>query len=313
MLKTKRKMKNTIKSIAALFLIFLFSGSVVKAQDWTIPASAKKKQNPYEATSKNVSSGKKIYNIHCKSCHGDPTMANMLPLAPVAPTDLGAQNFLVQSDGEIYYKVNKGKGAMPTFEKTLSDEDKWMVLSYLRSFDKNKKVATKSVEVNNPEVTEVKLELKVEDADKKMMAQLTGLTKKGKRVGLQGIEMSFLVKRSFGYLDVSGEDPYTNEKGEVEVIFPNDLPGDREGQINLLVKVTDDAFYGKMEEARIVTLGVPTDPKNPLDERAMWGTRANAPIWIIVTFVGGVLSIWSVIFLVLFQMIKLPKLATKKD
>jgi len=45
----------------------------------------------------------------------------------------------------------------------------------------------------------------------------------------------------------------------------------------------------------------------------MWGTRANAPIWIIMTFVGGVVSIWSIIFLVLFQMIKLPKLATKKD
>jgi mono/diheme cytochrome c family protein len=307
------KMKNTIKTLAALFLIFVFSGSFVKAQEWTVPASAKKKQNPYEATSKNVSSGKKIYNIHCKSCHGDPTKANMLPLAPIAPADLGSQNFLVQSDGEIYYKVNKGKGAMPTFEKTISDEDKWMVISFLRSFDKNKKAKQQVAEVKNPEVTDVKLDLDIQDADKKMIAQLTGVTKKGQRVGLQGIEMSFLVKRSFGYLDVSGEDPYTNEKGMVEVNFPNDLPGDREGQVNLLVKVTDDAFYGKQEEARIVTLGVPTDPKNPLDERAMWGTRANAPIWIIVTFVGGVLAIWSVIFLVLFQMIKLPKLAKTRD
>jgi mono/diheme cytochrome c family protein len=309
----KRIMKNTIKNIAALFLIFVFSGSIANAQGWTVPASAKKKQNPYEASSKNISSGKKIYNIQCKSCHGDPTMANMLPLAPVAPTDLGTQNFLVQSDGEIFYKVNKGQGAMPAFEKTISDEDKWMVITFLRSFDKNKQVKQQVAEVKNPEVTDVKLELKVNEADKTMLAKLSGVTKKGQRVGLQGIEMSFLVKRSFGYLDVSGEDPYTNKTGDVQIQFPKDLPGDREGQVNMLVKVTDDAFYGKLEEARVVTLGVPTDPVNPLDERAMWGTRANAPIWIIVTFVGGVLAIWSVIFLVLFQMIKLPKLAKSKD
>ncbi|WP_321280249.1 cytochrome c [Marinifilum fragile] len=307
-------MKNTIKNIAALFLIFIFSGSLANAQGWSVPSSAKKKQNPYEATAKNISSGKKIYNLNCKSCHGDPTMANMLPLAPVAPTDLGSQNFLVQSsDGEIYYKVNKGQGAMPTFEKTLSDEDKWMVITFLRSFDKNKKERQQVAEIKNPEVTDVKLELKVNEAEKNMSAKLSGVTKTGKRVGLQGIEMSFLVKRSFGFLDVSGEDPYTNEKGDVQIQFPKDLPGDREGQVNMLVKVTDDAFYGKLEEARVVTLGVPTDPVNPLDERAMWGTRANAPIWIIVTFVGGVVGIWSVIFLVLFQMIKLPKLASKKD
>jgi hypothetical protein len=240
-------------------------------------------------------------------------MANMLPLAPVAPTDLGAQNFLVQSDGEIYYKVNKGQGAMPTFEKTISDEDKWMVIAFLRSFDQNKKQKQQIAEVKNPEVTDVKLELKVNEEDKSMLANLSGVNSKGERVGLQGIEMSFLVKRSFGYLDVSGDDAYTNSIGDVQIQFPADLPGDREGQVNMIVKVTDDAFYGKLEEARVVTLGVPTDPVNPLDERAMWGTRANAPIWIIVTFVGGVLAIWSVIFLVLFQMIKLPKLAKSKD
>ena len=306
-------MKNTMKTIAALILVFAFSGSIVKAEEWTVPASAKRKQNPYEASSKNLSTGKKVYNIHCKSCHGDATMGNMLPLQPVTPKDLGTQEFLVQSDGEIYYKINKGRGAMPTFEKTLNDEEKWMVIAYLRSFDKNKKAVQQVAGVNNPEVTDVRLLLDIQEQDKLMLAELTGLTKEGKRVGLQGIEMSFLVKRSFGYLDVSGEDAYTDGEGKVKVQFPTDLPGDREGHVDLLVKVTDDAFYGEITENRIATLGVPTDPVNPLDERAMWGTSAKAPIWIIVTFIGGVLGIWGVIFLVLFQLIKLPRLAKPKD
>ena len=306
-------MKNAIKIIAGLFLIVAFTTSVVKAEEWAVPNSSKKKQNPYEASTKNISTGKKIYNINCKSCHGDATMGNMLPLQPVVPSDLGSQAFLVQSDGEVYYKINKGRGAMPTFEKTLSDEDKWMVVTYLRSFDKNKKVSKQIAEVKNPEVTDVKLLLDINQDDKKVSANLTGLTKKGDRVALQGIELSFKVKRSFGYLDVSGDDAYTNEQGIVEIDFPSDLPGDREGHVNLLVKVTDDEYYGEMSVDRIATLGVPTDPVNPLDKRAMWGTRANAPIWIIVSYVGGVIGIWGIIFLVLFQLIQLPKLAKKEE
>ncbi len=306
-------MKNAIKIIASLFLLFAFTTHVVKAQDWSIPASAKKKQNPYEASTKNVSSGKKIYNINCKSCHGDAGMGNMLPLQPVAPSDLGSQAFLIQGDGEIYYKINKGQGAMPTFEKTLSDEDKWMVIAYLRSFDKNKKESKKVAEVVNPEVSDVKLLLDIDDEEKVILAHLTGLTKKGDRVALQGIELSFKIKRSFGYLDISGDDAYTNEKGEVKIIFPADLPGDREGHVNLLVKVTDDAYYGEISSDRIASLGLPTDPINPLDERAMWGTSANAPIWIIISYVGGVISIWGIIFFVLFQMMQLSKLAKTEE
>ena len=306
-------MKNAIKIIAILFLIVAFTTSVVKAEDWAIPNSSKKKQNPYEASTKNISSGKKIYNINCKSCHGDATLGNMLPLQPIAPTDLGTQAFLIQTDGEIYYKVNKGQGSMPTFEKTLSDEDKWMVIAYLRSFDKNKKVSKKITDVKNPEVKDVTLILNINDENKRVKAMLTGITKKGNKVALQGIELSVKVKRSFGYLDVSGDDAYTNEKGEIDIQFPKDLPGDREGHVNLLVKVTDDAYYGELAIDRIATLGVPTDPVNPLDERAMWGTRANAPIWIILSYVGGVISIWGIIFLVLFQLFQLPKLAKMKE
>nr|WP_320118209.1 c-type cytochrome [uncultured Marinifilum sp.] len=306
-------MKKSIHTISILILIFAFTGSFTNAQNWNVPNSAKKVQNPLESSSKNINSGKKLYNIHCKSCHGDPTMNNMLPLAPIAPSDLGSQAFLVQPDGEIFYKLNKGLGAMPTFEKTISDNDKWMIISYLRSFDKNKKISLKVEEINNPEVTDVNLAVDISEADKKIAVLLTGLTKKGNRVGLEGIELSFMVRREFGYLDISGEDPYTNKSGKLDITFPTDLPGDTEGMVNILVKITDENSYGKLEKNQMVALGVPTIPENLLNKRVMWGTRANAPIWIIATFIGGIIFFWSVIFWVIFQMLSLPKLAKNKD
>jgi len=302
-------MKNLSTILATLVLVFAFMNSAY-AEDWNVSATAKKKLNPYELSKKNISKGKKVYQANCKSCHGDPTKANMLPLVPV-PTDLGSQNFLVQSDGEIYHKVKVGKGAMPTFDKTLNDESKWMVITYLRSFDKNKKKVVTAKTVVNPEVTDVKIELNVDSEKKKLKANLTGLKKNGKRVGLEGIELSFLVKRTFGQLDISGEEAYTDANGELLIQFPTDLPGDREGQVDLLVRITDEDNYGPIEEKRVLSIAVPTNPKNILDERAMWGTRANAPIWIVATYILGVIGIWSVIFLVLFQVFQLSKMRVK--
>jgi len=302
-------MKKSFNIIATLFFVFCVC-TTASAEDWKIPASAKNKQNPYEISKKNISAGKKVYQTNCKSCHGDPGMGNMLPLQPT-PSDLGSQDFLIQTDGEIYHKVKSGKGAMPTFNKTLNDESKWMVISYLRSFDKNKKKALVVKEVVNPEVSDVNIGIDIDTEHKKVIAHLTGLTKNGKRVGLQGIELSFLVKRSFGQLDISGEDAYSNEKGELVIQFPTDLPGDREGQVDLLVKITDEDNYGAIEEKRVLSIAVPTNPINPLNERAMWGTRANAPIWIIATYLLGVIGIWSVIFMVIFQVFQLSKMRIK--
>ena len=302
-------MKNLSTILASLVLVFAFMSSA-SAEDWKVSSTAKKKHNPYELSKKNISTGKKVYQTNCKSCHGEPTKANMLPLVPV-PSDLGSQAFLVQSDGEIYHKVKVGKGAMPTFEKTLNDESKWMVIAYLRSFDKNKKKVVATKAVVNPSVTDVKIELNIDTEHKKLMAHLTGLKKNGKRAGLEGVELSFLVRRTFGQLDISGEEAYTDSKGELTIQFPTDLPGDREGQVDLTIKITDEDNYGAIEEKRVLSIAVPTNPKNILAERAMWGTRANAPIWIIASYVFGVIGIWSVIFMVLFQVFQLSKMRTK--
>ncbi|MFA8434476.1 MAG: cytochrome c [Marinifilaceae bacterium] len=305
-------MKQFYSIFTSLLLMLLLSFQGTLAEEWIAPSSAKKKLNPYEASRKNISKGKKVYMTNCKSCHGEPTKDNAMPLVP-KPTDLGSQTFLVQTDGEIYYKVKTGKGTMPTFDKTLNDENKWMVIAYLRSFDKNKKKTPAIAEIENPEVTKAFLKVDVDNNDHRLLAHLTGETPKGKIVNLRNIELEALVKRYFGHLNVAGENAYTDENGKLEIVFPHDLPGDTQGNLDLTVKVADEDLYGKLEVKMISNLGVPTNPKNPLDERAMWGTRANAPIWIILTFSLGVLGIWSVIFLVIFKTLQLKKLAGRKE
>jgi len=301
-----------LKILSCVLMVLVFSLQGAIAEDWTVPSSAKNKRTPYESSRKNISKGKKAYMTNCKSCHGEPTKDNAMPLEP-KPSDLGSQSFLVQSDGEIFYKVQTGRAAMPTFEKTLSGETRWMIIAYLRSFDKNKPQTGAITEVENPEVSNAFLKVDIDDEHHKILAHLTGRTLKGKLVNLQSVELEALVKRQFGQLNVTGENAYTDENGKLEIPFPHDLPGDKQGHVDLTVKVSDDDLYGKLEVKLISKLGVPTNPINPLSERAMWGTRANAPIWIILTFALGVLGIWSIIFLVIFNTPKLKKMAKKKD
>jgi len=305
-------MKYILKILAGFLLVGLFSLQGLKAEDWVVPSNAKNKKNPYGISRKNISQGKKAYLTNCKSCHGDPTKNNAMPLVP-RPTDLGSQSFLVQTDGDIYYKIQTGRAAMPTFAKTLSDEAKWMIISYLRSFDKNKKKSNLTQEIENPEVKHAFLKIDIDDEDHKIIAHLTGETPKGKLVNLQSVELEALVKRQFGQLIVSGDNAYTDENGKLEIPFPHDLPGNKEGDVDLTVKVSDDDLYGKLEVKLVSRLGVPTNPINPLIERAMWGTRAKAPIWIIATFSFVVIGIWSVILLIIFQAFKLRRMARKKD
>jgi len=37
-------------------------------------------------------------------------------------------------DGDLFWKIGKGKGAMPGFKKILSDPDRWNLVNYIRTF-----------------------------------------------------------------------------------------------------------------------------------------------------------------------------------
>jgi len=48
--------------------------------------------------------------------------------------DLTGEGVQSQSDGELYYKSIIGRDEMPNFEKKIrGEEDRWMVINYLRS------------------------------------------------------------------------------------------------------------------------------------------------------------------------------------
>ncbi|MBI5016200.1 MAG: cytochrome c [Deltaproteobacteria bacterium] len=78
-------------------------------------------------------SGKSVYVRLCLSCHGtsgagDGPMAKSLPHRP---PDF-AKVLRAQTDGEIFWKISRGGGAMPSFGKKVSEEERWQLVHFLR-------------------------------------------------------------------------------------------------------------------------------------------------------------------------------------
>jgi mono/diheme cytochrome c family protein len=104
--------------------------------EWKAPARAARKKNPVPADEKSIALGKEVYVHQCLSCHGDnghgdgPAAKDLNP----RPHDLGAANVIEQSDGALFWKITEGKKPMPSFEKLISEDERWQAINYVRTF-----------------------------------------------------------------------------------------------------------------------------------------------------------------------------------
>jgi mono/diheme cytochrome c family protein len=101
---------------------------------WVAPAAEKDKKNPLPADAQTVAQGKKAAEVNCASCHGargkgDGAAAVALNPKPADWTSAKVQS---ESDGEIFWKISTGRGAMPAWN-FLPERDRWALVRYVRS------------------------------------------------------------------------------------------------------------------------------------------------------------------------------------
>ena len=100
---------------------------------WTAPAAEKGIKDPLPRGT-GISEGKQAFEANCVICHGPagrgdgPVGAALTP----KPGDLTAKPVQAQSDGELFWKISTGRGAMPSWQ-TLSEKDRWSLVQYIRS------------------------------------------------------------------------------------------------------------------------------------------------------------------------------------
>ena len=131
---------SAVKLFVALCILFFATQSASaqgkpKGAPWPAPASAISAKNPVASNPTSIKDGKELYIKNCKSCHGDAgkgdgTKAGNLD---ISCGDFTSATFKKESDGEIFWKMTAGRKPMPTFEKKLTDSERWSIVNYLRT------------------------------------------------------------------------------------------------------------------------------------------------------------------------------------
>ena len=111
-----------------------FAAAVHAQAAWEAPAADKAKKNPLPADAKNIAQGKKVADINCVSCHGAKGKGDGVASAALSPkpADWTSAKVRAESDGEIFWKISTGRGAMPSW-KHLPENDRWALVLYIRS------------------------------------------------------------------------------------------------------------------------------------------------------------------------------------
>lgn len=284
--------------IKLLFVAILFLAQQGIAQEWLVPEDQKNIENPLEYNLDNVKKGKDLYLLNCKSCHGDAGKNNGLPLIP-PPPDVTSDMMQANTDGELFYKITKGRGGMPQFETTISEDDRWRMVNYIRNYNTD----MEPVLVEEPPKN-AKVLASVNEVGRKVEVFAEYENKDGEYVVLAETPISIGAKKAFGTLPIG--EVLTNKEGRAEYSIPESLIGDEQGMVTLVIDlgegfITEDVVL----EASKVGQVKPTPVL--IKEEVLWSTNDNIQTWLLLSYLAAVGGAWAAIGYVVFQIIKIKR------
>jgi mono/diheme cytochrome c family protein len=288
-------MRNLLLVLVALQLFL----PRLAAQEWVVPDDKKGKLSTFPFDDATRKAGEKLYSVNCMSCHGTPGKANFLKLVP-PPGDPATEKIQKNTDGQIFYKVTTGRGQMPSFKSVLTSNELWNIISYIRSFNVNYKQQVMQVITSSAYPgAEIKLALSYNTSDSSVVLNATA-SKENTVVPVTGAEVRLYVQRTFGHLAID-EAKTTNDKGAATFRIPHDLPGDTAGNIMVSARFSDEETFGSVSKDTVLRAGTKTIPVSLTAQRAMWNNVRKAPIWVLLSYVTGVLVAWGFIIYVLLK------------
>lgn len=132
--------KNILLCFLVLAALLPFSFRARATDDvtgpWVAPEDAKKVKNPVKVTPEGMAEATDLFGNTCSLCHGpkgagDGSLAKTLPQKPANFTDPKLMKDV--TDGELFWKMSKGRGVMPAWEEQFSETQRWELVNYLRT------------------------------------------------------------------------------------------------------------------------------------------------------------------------------------
>jgi len=287
------------KKINLIITAILFLSIQVSAQEWEVPADQKTFSNPLEYNLSNVKKGKDLYYQNCKSCHGDPGKNNVLPLVP-PPVDITSDQMHKNSEGEIFFKVTNGRGGMPQFKATISEDDRWRIVNFIMNFNPERQPLL----VDAPKIkAKILASVNVQERKVEVFAESEV---NGEFVKLPNTPVSINAKKYFGNIEIGKVN--TDENGRAEFTVPESLIGDEKGFVDMVVAL-DENYIAEAVLLGKAKVGQNKQVQKLIQPGILWSTNENIQIWLLLSYLGAVGAAWAAIGYVVVQLFKIKRLS----
>lgn len=104
-----------------------------------IPEEAAAVANPVAVSDASLAAGQATYSQNCAACHGVEGKGDGAAVAGLnpKPADFHAAHVQELADGALFYIITHGREgtAMVAWENILSEEQRWEVVNFLRTFE----------------------------------------------------------------------------------------------------------------------------------------------------------------------------------
>ena len=130
--------KKKLFLIATVFIAPIFFSSMQNSTQqkpgWKAPAWSDTLKSSFVNNTITSEKGKALFLKTCVPCHGNEGKGDGVAgvcLNP-RPQDLTSAAVQKQTNGAIFWKITTGKSPMASYKTTLTDEQRWQLVSYIR-------------------------------------------------------------------------------------------------------------------------------------------------------------------------------------
>jgi mono/diheme cytochrome c family protein len=134
--------RSTLIGVLVVFSMLAMAGATIlyTLSGWSAPARARNLKNPFPSTPETLANAHHDYVSHCQSCHGSSgdgkgDRADKLSIAPADFRD--AHALKLSTEGEMFWIITEGHKPMPAFRGTMTDEQRWHLVDFVRTFAHN--------------------------------------------------------------------------------------------------------------------------------------------------------------------------------
>ena len=220
-------------------------------------------------------------------------------------TEISAPNLL----GTILTTKN-GTGTYTFDQKQFELAENTKVAHYVAVVSENDTLQHKETSIN---IKDVNLDVRfvVEDSIKQIYAHISEIDSLGTEIPQEGVDIKFLVERPLSLLPLGDDYNTTDEDGNITMVFPDDLPGDTEGNLKLIVRIVENDDYGIVEISEVKRWGILTFVQDNTVKRTLWASSANAPIALLIFINSLIAAVWGIIFYIVYKIFRIRKLGVE--